>query len=51
LDKPKFKVNQEIVGPRISVWPLTDPSHPTYDVPEGVDTAEYAEARDEWKNS
>jgi hypothetical protein len=38
-------VNQEIVGPRISVWPLTDPSHPTYDVPKGVDTAEYAEAR------
>jgi hypothetical protein len=38
-------VNQEIAGPRISVWPLTDITHPTYRIPEGVNTAEYDEAR------
>jgi hypothetical protein len=38
-------VNEEISGPRIYIWPLTDIIHPSYDIPEGVNTAEYAEAR------
>jgi hypothetical protein len=38
-------VEEEISGPRISIWPLTDILHPSYDIPEGVDTAEYAEGR------
>jgi hypothetical protein len=38
-------VNQEIAQTRISNRRLDDVLHPTYDCPEGVDAAEYAEGR------